>query len=104
MLINPCSLFKSIAFVLSTQILIEKIEVNKFKSTGKDLKGFCLLFPLESSDHIQFITLYVVAEIPSTKFSHPSSLSHVIDMSNNSFLGKICTWVPTKPMESAQIL
>lgn len=40
LLINPCSLFKSIAFVLSTQILIEKIEVNKFKSTGKDFVYF----------------------------------------------------------------
>lgn len=63
MLINPCSLFKSIVFVLSAQILIEKIEVKKFKSTGKDLIGFCLLFPLESSDHIQFIMLYIVAGV-----------------------------------------
>ena len=63
LLINPCSLFKSIVFVLSAQILIEKIEVNNFKSTGKDLNGFCLLCPLESSDHIQFIMLYIVAGV-----------------------------------------
>lgn len=50
-------------FVLSAQILIEKIEVNNFKSTGKDLNGFCLLCPLESSDHIQFIMLYIVAGV-----------------------------------------
>ena len=63
MLINHCSLFKSIVFVLSAQILVKKIEVNNFKSTGKDLNGFCLLCPLESSDHIQFIMLYIVARV-----------------------------------------
>lgn len=66
---------------LSTQILTEKIEVNTFKSTGKDVNGVCLLCPLESSDHIQFITLYIVAGIPSTRFSHLSSLSRATDIS-----------------------
>ena len=37
--------------------------MNNFKSTGKDLNGFCLLCPLESSDHIQFIMLYIVAGV-----------------------------------------